>query len=145
MSSSVNKVIIIGNLTKDVELKKTQGGQSVCSFSVATNRSWKDAATGEKKEQVEFHSIVAWGKLAEICAQYPRKGSKLYLEGRLQTRKWEKDGVNREKTEIIADNMVMLDRKPSGPDTRDNADMGGIETHDEPEPEEVKVEDIPFG
>lgn len=137
MSSSLNKAMIIGNVTKDVEIKTLESDNSVCSFSVATNRSWKDGS-GEKKEQVEFHNVVAWGKLADICAKYLRRGSKCYIEGRLQTRQWETpQGEKRQKTEIVAMNMTMLDKKP----------QGGVETAAfvPPAPDaEISVSDIPF-
>lgn len=111
MANSLNKATLIGNLTRDVELKETKNGQSVCSFAVATNRSWK-SSEGEKQEDVQFHNIVAWGKLAEICGQYLSKGKKVYVEGRLQTRDWEgEDGNKRYTTEIVIDNMIMLSPK----------------------------------
>ena len=111
--NDLNRATIMGNLTRDPELRQTPNGQSVCSFSVATNRRWNNQ-DGEQQEQVEFHDVVAWGKLAEICSQVLYKGRKAYIEGRLQTRSWEgQDGVKRNKTEIVADNMIMLDR-PSG-------------------------------
>lgn len=137
--------MLIGNITKDVELKKLESGNSVCAFSVATNRQWKDSA-GNKQEQAEFHNIVAWGKLAEICAQYLKKGNKVYIDGRLQTREWEtKDGEKRRQTEIVAENMVMLTPKGAGPTTTRHDDMGGIETEDAPGPNsDIKLEDIPF-
>src|SRR3989339_20971 len=107
---NLNKAMIIGNLTRDPELRNTPSGAAVASFSVATNLVWKDQS-GQKQEKVEFHNIVAWRKLGEICGQYLRKGSKVYIEGRLQTRDWTgQDGVKRYRTEIIADNMIMLDR-----------------------------------
>jgi single-strand DNA-binding protein len=108
MALSLNKAQVIGNLTRDPELRQTPSGQSVGSFVVATNFSWVDQE-GNKQEKVEFHNIVVWRKLAEICAQYLKKGSKVFIEGRLQTRDWEgEDGVKRYKTEIIGDNMIML-------------------------------------
>src|SRR3989339_2248606 len=108
MSASLNKAMIIGNLTQDPELRQTTSGQAVCSFSVATNRTWKDQS-GEKQEQAEFHNVVAWAKLAEIITQYVKKGNRIFVEGRLQTRSWEgQDGVKRYRTEIVAENMVML-------------------------------------
>ena len=101
MASSLNRAQIIGNLTRDPELRQTGSGQSVTSFGVATNRVWKDAS-GAKQEEVEFHNVVAWGRVAEICAQYLRKGSKVYIEGRLRTRDWEgQDGQKLHTTEII--------------------------------------------
>lgn len=106
-----NKVIIAGNVTKDPELRTTPSGQSVTSFSVATNRRYKDAS-GELQDTTEFHNIVAWGKLAELCTQLLHKGSGVLIEGRLQTRSWEgQDGVKRQTTEIIAENMVALTPK----------------------------------
>ncbi len=106
-----NRVIIAGNVTKDPELRTTPSGQSVTSFSVATNRRYKDAS-GELQETTEFHNVVAWGKLAELCTQLLRKGSGVLIEGRLQTRSWEgQDGVKRQTTEIIAENMIALTPK----------------------------------
>lgn len=147
MASSLNKAMIIGNITRDIELKKTQGGQDVCSFSVATNRSWKNK-DGEKQEEVEFHNVVAWGKLAEIIAQYLKKGSKVYIDGRLQTRQWEdKDGGKRSTTEIVAENMIMLGGSNSESGKTRHDDMGGIEstnTATRKDSDEIKIEDIPF-
>ncbi len=106
----LNKAMIIGNVTRDPELKTISSGQNVASFGVATNLVWTDQA-GQKQQKVEFHNIVAWRRLAEICAQYLRKGAKIYIEGRIQTRDWVgQDGAKRFMTEIIADNMIMLDR-----------------------------------
>ena len=116
MSRSVNKVILIGNLTRDPEMRYTPDGKAVTSFGLATNRSWT-SKEGEKKEEVEFHNLVAWGKLAELCSQFLKKGRKVYAEGRLQTRSWEgKDGVTRQRTEIVMEDMVLLDSKgaPTG-------------------------------
>src|SRR3989339_248969 len=107
---NLNRVEVIGNLTRDPELRYTPNGQAVASFAVATNRVYADASGG-KKESVEFHDIVTWGKLAEICNQILSKGRKVYIEGRLQTRRWEgQDGVTRQKTEIVAENMLVLDK-----------------------------------
>jgi single-strand DNA-binding protein len=111
MAMSLNRAQIIGNITRDPELRQIPGGSTVASFSVATNFSWTDAS-GQKQDKAEFHNIVAWRKLAEICGQYLKKGSKVFIEGRIQTRDWEgEDGVKRYRTEIVADNMIMLDRK----------------------------------
>lgn len=146
MAGSLNKVIVIGNLTRDPELKQTPNGQSVCTVGLATNRTWSNA-TGEKQEQVEYHNIVVWGKLAEICAQYLQKGRKAYFEGRLQTRDWEgQDGVRRYRTEIVAENMIMLDRS-GAPSTGGGASAPS--EYAQPEPpahadDEIKIEDIPF-
>ena len=105
--------MIIGNLVRDPEVRNTANGKTVASFSVATSMVWKDQS-GAKQEKAEFHNIVAWGKLAEICGQYLKKGLKVYIEGRLQTRDWTgQDGVKRYRTEIIAENMIMLSPKSS--------------------------------
>lgn len=114
--SGVNKVILIGNLGADPEVRHLQNGASVANFRIATTETYKDRTTGEKREQTEWHNIVAWRGLAEITEKYLRKGSKVYVEGKLRTRKWEKDGIDRYTTEIMADEMTLLDR-PAG--TRD--------------------------
>ena len=111
--SSVNKVILIGNLGADPEVRHLQNGVSVANFRIATSEVYKDKTTGEKREQTEWHSIVAWRGLAEITEKYLKKGSKVYVEGKLRTRKWEKDGIDRYTTEIMADEMSLLDR-PTG-------------------------------
>lgn len=114
MARSLNKVTLIGNLTRDPELRYTPQGTAVCSFSIATNRQWS-TESGEKKEDVEFHRIVAWNKLAEICAQLLKKGRKVYVEGRLKTRNWEgQDGTRRTTTEIIISEMILLDSNRMG-------------------------------
>ncbi|PIR93286.1 single-stranded DNA-binding protein [Candidatus Falkowbacteria bacterium CG10_big_fil_rev_8_21_14_0_10_43_10] len=105
---NLNKAMIIGNLTRDPEVRTTPAGQTVASFAVATNMVWTDSS-GQKQEKVEFHNIVAWRKLADICGAYLKKGRQVYIEGRLQTRDWVgQDGVKRYRTEIIAENMIML-------------------------------------
>jgi single-strand DNA-binding protein len=162
---SLNKVLLIGNLTRDPELRSTPSGQSVANFAIATNRVWKDPQTGERKEAAEFHNIVMWRRLAEIAGQYLRKGSKIFLEGRLQTRSWQdQSGTKKYMTEIVAENMQMLDRKPQGsspyqPATAQPASPMAPQTASQsapPQPEEiptiqidenqdeVKIEDIPF-
>lgn len=104
--------MLIGNLTRDPELRYTPSGTAVCTFGLATNRSWTPVNGGERKEEAEFHRIVAWAKLAELCSQLLFKGRKVYLEGRLQTRSWtSKDGQDRTTTEIVIDNMIILDSK----------------------------------
>lgn len=112
--ASLNKVLLIGNLTRDPELRYTPSGAAVCTFGVATNRSYT-ASDGQKKEEVEFTKIVAWNKLGELCNQLLRKGRKVYVEGRMQTRSWETpDGQNRQTTEVVIDDMRILDPKPQG-------------------------------
>lgn len=111
MARSLNKVQLIGNLTRDPELRYTPQGTAVCTFSLATNRQWT-TESGEKKEDAEFHRIVAWNKLAEICSQLLTKGRKTYVEGRLQTRSWTgQDGQQRTTTEIVISDMIILDSR----------------------------------
>lgn len=111
MARSLNKATLIGNLTRDPELRYTPSGAAVCSFGLATNRSWT-TDTGEKKEETEFHRIVAWNKLAELCSQFLTKGRKVYVEGRLATRSWQsQDGQQKQSTEIVIDDMILLDNK----------------------------------
>ena len=149
---SLNKVLILGNLTRDPELRTTATGQNVCSFGVATNRVWTDQK-GTKQEQVEYHNIVAWGRLAEIAGQYLAKGRKVFVEGRLQTRDWEgQDGVKRMRTEIIAENLQILDRAPGGAPAGNapraasaspNFDAPANSSDDNGD-EGIKIEAIPF-
>ena len=108
---SVNKVIIIGNLTRDPEKRETQSGHPVVTFSVATNREWV-TQTGEKNVSTEFHDMVAWARLGELCYEYLKKGKLVYIEGYLKTRSWEaEDGVKRFRTEVVVQDMIMLDRR----------------------------------
>lgn len=114
--ASVNKCIFIGNVTRDIEMKYAPSGDAIANFSIACNETWKDK-NGQKQEKVEFVNIVAYRKLAEIIGEYVKKGSAIYIEGRLQTRKWQdKDGKDRYTTEIIADQMQMLGGKPANAD-----------------------------
>jgi single-strand DNA-binding protein len=150
---SLNKVMLIGNLTRDPNLRYTPNGTAVCSFGVATNRSWASADGGDKQERTEFHNIVSWAKLAEICGQLLHKGDKVYLEGRLQTRDWKgDDGQDRRTTEVVIDNMILL--RSSGGYSGDNsnddfsADLADdkkdtSDEEDEPAAEDV-ADDIPF-
>lgn len=142
---NLNRAMIIGNLTRDVELRSTNTGQNVANFGVATNQVWTDSS-GQKQERTEFHNIVAWGKLAEICSQYLAKGRKVYVEGRLQTREWEsQDGTKRNRTEIIAENMIMLDRAGAAsgaPAVRQEAAPAAAAPAGDAD--EIRVEDIPF-
>ncbi len=110
-SRSLNKVLLIGNLTRDPELRYTPTGAAVCTLGIATNRYWT-TESGEKKEEVEYHRAVSWNKLAELCSQLLSKGRKIYIEGRLQTRTWQsQDGNQRSTTEIIIEDMILLDSK----------------------------------
>ena len=135
---NVNKAIIIGNITRDPEIKTTPGGHSVCSFSVATNKTWLDK-NNQKQEQVEYHNIVTWGKAAENVAKYMRKGSQIYVEGELQTRSWEKDGVKHYRTEINARTVQFGARRDGsgGQQSPGYASQEGVEP-------EIQISDIPF-
>ncbi|MBI2008762.1 single-stranded DNA-binding protein [Candidatus Amesbacteria bacterium] len=109
---SLNKVLLIGNLTRDPEMRYTPQGTAVCTFGMATNRSWV-TDSGEKREETEWHRIVAWNKLAELCSQLLHKGRRIYVEGRLQTRQWTgQDGQQRTATEIVIEDMILLDSRP---------------------------------
>lgn len=116
MARGVNKVILIGNLGKDPEIRYTSNGAAIANITVATSETWKDKQTGENVERTEWHRVVFYQRLAEIVGEYLRKGSKVYIEGRLQTRKWQDktSGQDRYTTEIIAENMQMLDSKGGG-------------------------------
>lgn len=112
--SGVNKVILVGRLGKDPEVRNLDNGAAVANFTIATSESYKDKTTGEKKEITEWHNIVLWRGLAEISQKYLHKGDMVYIEGKLRTRSWEKDGVTRYTTEIVADNMTMLNTGRGG-------------------------------
>lgn len=117
MARGINKVILIGNLGADPETRYMPNGNAVCNITLATSDSWKDRNTGQQQERTEWHRVVFFGRLAEIAGQYLRKGSKIYIEGRLQTREWEKDGVKRYTTEVVVDmggQMQMLDSRADG-------------------------------
>lgn len=120
--AGVNKVILIGRLGKDPEIKYFQDGTAVCNFSIATSEEWKDKNTGEKKEKTEWHRIVAFRKLAEICGEYLSKGKQVYVEGRLRTRSWEQDGATRYVTEIVASEVQFLGGRDSGGGNTSNHD-----------------------
>lgn len=154
MAFSLNRAQIIGNVTREPEVRMA-GSQKVATFSVATNMVWTDP-TGQKKEKAEFHNVVAWRKLAEICEQYLKKGAKVYVEGRMQTRDWEgEDGVKRYRTEIVAENLIMLGGKMGA----DGANSGSSEFRsqrgvrksaengegaEQATEQEVSIDDLPF-
>jgi single-strand DNA-binding protein len=124
--ASVNKVILVGNLGRDPETRYMPDGGAVTNVSIATTETWKDKTSGEKQEKTEWHRVAFFGKLAEIAGEYLKKGSQVYVEGRLQTREWEKDGVKRYTTEIIASAMQMLgSRQGMGGGEREGAAAGG--------------------
>lgn len=151
-----NQAIILGNLTKDPDMRYTPNGQAVVSFSVATNRRWTNRETNQPQEAVEFHNVVAWGKLAEICSQILYKGRKALIVGRLQTRSWEgQDGVKRYSTEIVADHISATGaprstsesslEQPSAPAKKDDAIIKNDKKVDDKEKsEEINLDDIPF-
>ncbi|NJN41027.1 MAG: single-stranded DNA-binding protein [Flammeovirgaceae bacterium] len=112
--SGVNKVILVGRLGKDPEVRNLDSGATVCNFTMATSESYRDKTTGEKKEITEWHNIVLWRGLADVAAKYLHKGDQVYIEGKLRTRSWEKEGVTKYTTEIIGDNMTMLGSRSSG-------------------------------
>ncbi len=119
---SVNKVLLIGNLTRDPEIKQTGNGQTIVTFGMATNREWVTQG-GEKKSLAEFHNVVAWGRLADICGQYLKKGKFVYVEGYLKTRSWDSpEGVKIFKTEIVAQDMIMLEKRPKEEGTAEPMD-----------------------
>lgn len=152
-SRSLNKVMLIGNLTRDPELRYTPSGAAVCTIGLATNRAWTTEA-GEKKEEVEFHRLVAWGKLADLCSQLLTKGRKIYVEGRLRTNNWTgKDGAQRSTTEIVIEDMMILDSKRPATGGEETAEVATTfaqpavekkEEHTEAPNEEVNPDDIPF-
>jgi single-strand DNA-binding protein len=121
--SGVNKVILVGRLGKDPEVRNLDNGATVANFTIATSESYKDKTTGEKKEITEWHNVVLWRGLAEIAQKYLHKGDMIYVEGKLRTRSWEKEGVTRYTTEVVADNMTMLSTRGSG-SSGSSSDMG---------------------
>ena len=140
MAMSLNRVELIGNLTKDPEVRVFQNGNSMCAFSVATNRSYK-TDDGEKKDIPEFHNLVVFGKMVDICEKYLRKGSKVWIEGRLQTRSWEtKEGEKRYTTEIVLQELIMLNKKEASqrPES-DNLADDNIQNS-----QEAELDDLPF-
>ena len=150
MSNSLNKVQIIGNLTAEPEVRETPNGQKVATFSVATNRKWKDA-TGMLQEEVEYHNCVAWRGLADIAEQYMHKGKKVYIEGYLKTRSWDDTaGVKRYKTEIVSDNVILLS-SPGGANGESYsqtdaapAEQAAPRKSKAKAEESIWIEDIPF-
>lgn len=137
--ASVNKVILIGNLGQDPLLRYMQSGDAIANLNIATTDTWKDKG-GEKQEKTEWHRVMIFGKLAEIAGEYLKKGAQVYIEGRLQTRKWtDKSNIERYTTEIVAEKMQMLGGKPKAETTNGSASAGGQQQQDNP-----FVDDIPF-
>ena len=147
--SGVNKVILIGRLGKEPEVRNLDNGAVVANFSIATSESYKDRTTGEKKEITEWHNIVLWRGLAEIAQKYLHKGDMVFIEGKLRTRSWEKEGVTRYTTEVVADNMTMLSPKSSGGGNNMNADYSSQEKNSADNfranaPVDNSTDDLPF-
>lgn len=149
--SGVNKVILVGRLGKDPEVRNLENGATVANFTMATSESYKDKTTGEKKEVTEWHNIVLWRGLAEISQRYLHKGDMVYIEGKLRTRSWEKEGVTRYTTEVVADNMTMLSTKGSGGGSGDmsssssrNMDRSPSESYSTGGAADSGTDDLPF-
>lgn len=142
--AGINKVILVGNLGADPEVRYTTNGSAVTSFRIATSEEWRDKASGEKQSRTEWHRIVAFGRLGEICGEYLSKGRQVYVEGRIQTRSWEdKEGVTRYTTEIIAREMQMLGSS-GGRDRRESPSSSYDDSGPVDEPVTVPEDDIPF-
>ena len=143
--SGINKVILVGNLGQDPDVKYTAGGAAVTTLSIATSESWKDKDTGNEQERTEWHRVVLWRRLAEIAGEYLKKGSKVYIEGSLQTRKWEQDGITRYTTEVIGRDMQFLDSRGStnNSDSYDQSPPEGQEAQDVSQ-SSIEDDDIPF-
>lgn len=155
MPRGINKVTLIGNLGRDPEVRYTQDGQAVVNFTMATSLEWRDKATGEKREKTEWHRVVAFGKLGEICGEYLNKGKQVYIEGRLQTRSWDQDGVTRYTTEIVASEMQMLGTRggdsggggysrEGSAGNKSQQQAQGSDTYNEPPSPDTIDDDIPF-
>jgi len=142
--SGINKAIIIGRLGQDPEVRYTADGTAVARFSVATSENWKDRETGERRERTEWHRIVAWRKLGEICGEYLSKGRQVYVEGRIQTSSWEKDGVTRYTTEIIASDVQFLGTRDEGDGSRSYSGPTEPPAPEAPYSDAADDDDIPF-
>jgi len=142
--AGINKVILIGKLGRDPEVRYTPDGTAVATFSIATSDEWKDRETGEKKVRTEWHRIVAWRRLGEICGEYLSKGRQVYIEGKLQTRSWEKDGVTRYTTEIIASDVQFLGSRDANQDSRSYGNIPDPVVPPEPSYQDRVDDDIPF-
>lgn len=143
--SDLNKAMVIGRLGRDPEIRYTQDGKAVANFTLATSDKWRDKDSGEMQERTEWHRIVAFGRLGEICGEYLSKGKQVFIEGRLQTRSWEKDGVTRYTTEIVAGNMQMLGGRNDMPGSNRSAGQPAMDRgYPEPPMPDTQDDDIPF-
>ena len=140
----INKVILVGNLGRDPDIRFSSKGEAIATLALATSESWKDKNTGEKVEKTEWHQVVVFGKLADVCQKYLRKGSKIFVEGKLQTRKWDKNGVDQYTTEVVlsgwSSTLMMLDSKGEPVEPREEEERPKIQ----PLAEEEFEDDIPF-
>ncbi|NBO22513.1 single-stranded DNA-binding protein [bacterium] len=143
MSRSLNKVQLIGNLTRNPELKYTPSGSAYCTFGIATNREWK--VDGENKQQTDYHNIVAWQKLGELCAQLLKKGTKVFVEGRIQNREWDgQDGQKVKRTEIVIEDMIILDSKKGSSDNSSQSNQDDRIPEEVNSIDEINTDDLPF-
>lgn len=147
--SGVNKVILVGRLGKDPEVRNLDNGVAVANFTMATSETYKDRTTGEKKETTEWHNIVLWRGLAEVSQKYLHKGDLVYIEGKLRTRSWEKEGVTRYTTEVVADNMTMLGSRGGGGGNSGSSEYSSRTTEKTPSesysgPSDSNTDDLPF-
>ncbi len=142
--SGVNKVILVGRLGKDPEVRNLESGATVANFSMATTETYKDKTTGERKEITEWHNVVLWRGLADIAAKYLHKGDQVYIEGKLRTRSWEKDNVTRYTTEILGDNMTLLGSKPGGGSGNIDHPAQNAPARNEMAPAPDATDDLPF-
>jgi len=145
--SGVNKVILVGRLGKDPEVRNLENGASVANFTIATSETYKDKTTGDKKEITEWHNIVVWRGLADIAAKYLHKGDMIYIEGKLRTRSWEKEGVTRYTTEVVGDNMTMLSTRAGGSGSSSGAERSAAPAPSYSGNNEVpanSTDDLPF-
>ena len=141
--TGINKVILIGRLGNDPEVRYTPDGTAVANFNIATSDEWTDKGSGERKERTEWHRVVAWRRLGEICGEYLSKGKQVYVEGKLQTRSWEKDGVTRYTTEIIASDVQFLGGRNAG-DTYKSSESVRSQGYEDPPLTSRQDDDIPF-
>ena len=139
--AGLNKVMLIGNLGKDPEVRTLENGTKVANFSIATSEKWTDKGTGEVKENTEWHNIVVWRKLAEIVEKYIKKGTKVYIEGKLATRSWEKDNITRYSTEIVCNNLLMLGGNPGA--SQEQSQAAAPQSQSGP-PQADELDDLPF-
>ena len=144
--SGVNKVILVGRLGRDPEVRHLENGATVANFSMATSETYKDRTTGERKEQTEWHNVVLWRGLAEVAEKYVKKGDMIYVEGKLRTRSWEKDGVTRYTTEVVGDNMTMLGggSLSSAPSNEGGYQQATPEASPAATPVDDATDDLPF-